>query len=138
MTDSPRFPASACVTTTLPGPVPGAETPAVKTSWHGVILTDEFAWLKDPNWQRVMRDPRLLDPKIRQHLENESAYAERVLAPAETLQATLITEMRGRIKEDDSTVPIPDGAFSYFARSAKAASIHHYAVSPVAAELAKF
>jgi oligopeptidase B len=98
------------------GPVPAAETHPVNASWHGVILTDEFAWLKDPNWQRVMRDPRLLDPKIRQHLEDENAYADRVLAATEPLQETLITELRGRIKEDDSTVPLADGAFSYFTR----------------------
>jgi Prolyl oligopeptidase, N-terminal beta-propeller domain len=36
--------------------------------------------------------------------------------PTEALQETLIAEMRGRIKEDDSTVPVADGAFSYFTR----------------------
>jgi oligopeptidase B len=112
MTDSLR--ASGCEGTSEP--VPKAQTHPVETSWHGVILTDEFAWLRDPNWQRVMRDPRLLDPKIKEHLENENAYADRVLAPTQALQETLITEMRGRIKEDDSTVPVADGAFSYFTR----------------------
>ncbi len=114
MTDSRRFRASDCVRATEPCPLP--ETRPVTTSRHGVNLTDEFAWLKDPNWQRVMRDPRLLDPKIRQHLENENVHADRLLAPTEALQATLITEMRGRIKEDDSTVPVADGPFSYFTR----------------------
>jgi oligopeptidase B len=96
--------------------VPTAQTRPLKRSSHGVILTDEFAWLRDPNWQQVMRDPRLLDPKIREHLKNENVYADRVLGPTEALQETLITEMRGRIKEDDSTVPVADGAFSYFMR----------------------
>jgi oligopeptidase B len=116
MTDSPRFDASGPVGAIKPCPAPGAQAHPVETSWHGVILIDEFAWLRDPNWQRVMRDPRLLDPKIRQHLENENAYADRVLAATAPLQETLITEMRGRIKEEDSTVPVPDGAFSYFSR----------------------
>src|SRR5262249_49705769 len=86
------------------------------TSRHGVILTDEFAWLKDPNWQRVMRDPRLLDPTIREHLEKENAYADAMLAPTATLQAMLVAAMRDRIKEEEATVPAPDGAFSYFTR----------------------
>jgi len=63
-----------------------------------------------------MREPRLLDPTIRQHLENENIYARDVLAPTLGLQEALITEMRGRIKEEDATVPAPDGAFSYFTR----------------------
>ena len=116
MTDSLRLRASNYVRGTEPCPVPTAQTRPLERSSHGVILTDEFAWLRDPNWQQVMRDPRLLDPKIREHLKNENVYADRVLGPTQTLQETLITEMRGRIKEDDSTVPVADGAFSYFMR----------------------
>lgn len=97
-------------------PIPVAGMPAVTTSRYGVTLTDEFAWLRDPNWQQVMRDPRLLDPAIRKHLENENAYADAVLASTVPLQETLIAEMRGRIKEDDATVPTVDGAFAYFRR----------------------
>jgi oligopeptidase B len=116
MTDSPRFHASGSGGAGTPFPAPAAEARPVETTWHGVILTDEFAWLKDPDWRRVMRDPSLLDPKVREHLEDENAYADRVLASTLPLQETLITEMRGRIKEDDSTVPAADGVFSYFSR----------------------
>ncbi len=83
---------------------------------HGVVLTDEFAWLKDPNWQAVMRDPSLLDPAIRLHLESENAYADHTLAGTVPLQQVLFAEMKGRIKEDDATVPRPDGSYAYFTR----------------------
>ena len=63
-----------------------------------------------------MRDPSLLDPTIRAHLESENAYAEAMLATTVPLQDTLFAEMKGRIKEDDASVPAPDGAFSYFTR----------------------
>jgi oligopeptidase B len=97
-------------------PVAFAAAPPVATSCHGVVLSDEFAWLRDPNWQQVMRDPGMLDPAIRAHLENENAYANAALAATVPLQENLITEMRARIKEDDATVPTPDGTFSYFTR----------------------
>ena len=116
MTDSPRVRAPHSVRTIKPFAAPAAVAPPVKTSQHGVLLTDEFAWLKDPNWQRVMRDSRLLDPAIRKHLENENSYADDVLAATAPLQETLIAEMRSRIKEEDATVPAADGAFSYFTR----------------------
>jgi oligopeptidase B len=96
-------------------PVTPAARP-VTTSRHGVILADEFAWLRDQNWQQVMRDPGVLDPAIRRHLESENAYADAVLAATVPLQEKLITEMRGRIKEDDASVPAPDGPFSYLTR----------------------
>lgn len=80
---------------------------------HGVTITDDYAWLKDPNWQEVLRNPSLLDPEIRAYLDAENAYAEQRLAPTRALQKTLVAEMRGRIKEDDSGVPTPDGPFAY-------------------------
>src|SRR5258707_466175 len=116
MMDSPPVRAPGSVRTIKPFAVPAAALPAVKTSRHGIVLTDEFAWLKDPNWQRVMRDPRLLALTIRKHLENENGYADDVLAATVPLQEGLIGEMRGRIKEEDATVPAVDGAFSYFTR----------------------
>ena len=80
---------------------------------HGITVTDDYAWLKDEKWQEVLRDPSLLDPDIRAYLESENAYAEALLAPTQALQKTLVAEMRGRIKEDDSGVPTADGAFAY-------------------------
>ncbi|MFN4015068.1 MAG: S9 family peptidase [Reyranella sp.] len=83
---------------------------------HGVTITDDYAWLKDANWQEVLRNPSLLDPEIRAYLKAENAYAEERLAPTRALQETLAAEMRGRIKEDDSGVPTPDGPFAYLWR----------------------
>jgi oligopeptidase B len=80
---------------------------------HGVALSDDYAWLKDDNWQQVLRNPALLDADIRSYLEAENRHTEAVLAPTQALQKTLVAEMRGRIKEDDSGVPEPDGPFAY-------------------------
>src|ERR1700688_2783223 len=81
---------------------------------HGIAITDDYAWLKDANWQEVLRDPQLLDADIRLYLEAENDYTESLLGHTASLQKTLVAEMRGRIKEDDSSVPPPDGAFAYF------------------------
>ena len=80
---------------------------------HGVTVQDDYAWLKDDKWQEVLRDPSLLAPDIRTYLEAENRFTETHLAPTEALQKTLVAEMRGRIKEDDSGVPTPDGPFAY-------------------------
>lgn len=81
---------------------------------HGIAVTDDYAWLKDENWQEVLRDPSILKADIRSYLEAENAYTESVLGHTANLQKTLVAEMRGRIKEDDSSVPSPDGPFAYF------------------------
>ena len=81
---------------------------------HGITVTDDYAWLKDENWQEVLREPSILKPDIRAYLEAENTYADAVLGHTAPLQKKLIAEMRGRIKEDDSSVPSPDGPFAYF------------------------
>ena len=77
---------------------------------------DDYAWLKDENWQRVMREPALLREDIREYLDAENAYTKAMLAGTQTLQEKLFAEFRGRIKEDDSSVPAPDGPFEYYER----------------------
>ncbi|MBJ6126233.1 S9 family peptidase [Microvirga splendida] len=83
---------------------------------HGVEVRDDYAWLKAENWKEVLKDPAVLDPEIRACLERENAYAAAAFAGTEEFQSRLVAEMRGRIKEDDSTVPEPDGPYAYFTR----------------------
>src|SRR6266511_4881833 len=98
---------------TDPSPPRAPERPR-STTHHGVVLVDEYAWLKDENWQAVMRDPGLLDPAIRAYLEAENAYADAALADTVSLQDTLFAEMKARIKEDESSVPSPEGPYAYY------------------------
>jgi oligopeptidase B len=81
---------------------------------HGIAVSDDYAWLKDANWQEVLHDPSVLDKDIRAYLEAENTYTESLLGHTAALQKTLVKEMRGRIKEDDSSVPSPDGPYAYF------------------------
>jgi oligopeptidase B len=80
---------------------------------HGVTIVDDYAWLKDKGWQEVLRDPSVLNADIRGYLEAENAYTDSLLGHTAGLQKTLVAEMRGRIKEDDSSVPAPDGPYAY-------------------------
>jgi oligopeptidase B len=100
--------------TKSPPPEPVAERRPAQSTWHGVALVDDYAWLKGANWQEVMRDPAKLDPAIRAYLEAENAYAESMLADTVESQNALFEEMKGRIKQDESTVPSPDGPFAYY------------------------
>ncbi|MGB3388423.1 MAG: S9 family peptidase [Pseudaminobacter sp.] len=101
-----------------PGIFPDIESPLteqrpVTDTHHGITRTDEFSWLRAQNWQDVFRDPSLLDAAIRSHLEAENAYQTALMADTVALQKRLFQEMKGRIKEDDSSVPLKDGPFAY-------------------------
>ena len=98
-----------------PKPPVAARRPVAATL-HGTLRSDDYAWLKDPDWQRVMREPDALDPDIRAYLEAENAYTQTFLAPHAALRDALYAEMRGRMKEDESSVPAPDGGWAYYLR----------------------
>ena len=52
------------------------------------------------------------------YLNAENAYADAVLAPLKPLQDKLYAEFVGRIKQDDSTVPVRERGYYYYSRYA--------------------
>ncbi|MBN9221417.1 MAG: S9 family peptidase [Mesorhizobium sp.] len=92
---------------------PSPEKRPVSDIHHGIARTDEYAWLRADNWQEMFQDPSLLDAAIRAELDAENAYQSKLMADTAELQKRLFDEMKGRIKEDDSSVPMKDGPYAY-------------------------
>lgn len=92
---------------------PVAEKKPVTDTRHGISRTDDYAWFRADNWQAMFKDPTLLDPAIRSHLEAENTYMEAAMGDTKPLQEKLFEEMKGRIKQDDSSVPMKDGPYAY-------------------------
>lgn len=98
-----------------PAPPVAPQRP-VSRALHGETIVDDYAWLRDENWREVMRDPSKLNAEIRENLEAENRHTEAGFALYESLKRKLVGEMRGRIKEDDSSVPARDGPYAYYLR----------------------
>ena len=109
----------------IPPPV-AARRPFAVTR-HGDTIVDDYNWLRDEDWRAVMRDPAKLTPEIRAYLEAENTYAATVMDGTTDLRAELVAEMRGRIAEDDASVPQPDGAYEYYSRFETGAEYPIYA-----------
>ena len=97
---------------------------------HGQTRNDPYFWMRDENWQSVLRDPSHLANDIRTHLEAENAYYEAATQDLAALRETLFSEMRGRLKEDESSVPEPDGPFAYGVRFRKGGEYPVYYRTP--------
>lgn len=96
---------------------PVAKREPVAIEQVGRTRTDPYHWMKDDNWQDVMRDPSVLRADIRAYLEAENAYTQTLLEDrVVALREELFNEMRGRIKEDDTSLPSIDGPYAYFTR----------------------
>jgi oligopeptidase B len=93
--------------TTPVAPPRAAKKPSTGTH-HGITLTDDYAWLRDPGY------PEVADEAVLDHLKAENAWFEARMAPHRELIERLFKEMRGRIKEADSSVPQKDGDWLYW------------------------
>jgi len=100
----------------LTATAPVAERRPSQLVTHGRVLDDPYAWLAAENWRDVLRDPKTLPGDIAKLVKAENDYCAKVVAPLKDLRKTLVKEMRGRIKEDDSDVPDNDGPFAYYGR----------------------
>ncbi len=89
-------------TADLPAPPVAAQRPH-SYERHGVTVQDPYFWLKDQGY------PKVDDADVLAYLKAENAYTEAAMKPHAALVDTLFAEMKGRIKEDDASVPVRDG-----------------------------
>ena len=72
----------------------------------GNTRIDNYYWMLDKT-----------NPQLIEYLNAENAYSEQIMAHTSDLQEILFIEMKGRIKEDDQTVPNLDNGYYYFTRT---------------------
>jgi oligopeptidase B len=87
---------------------PTAEQRPYSYERHGVTIEDPWHWLRDPKY------PEVADPDVLAYLHAENDYFERWKKQYCELIDQLFEEMKGRIKEDESSVPLRDGDFLYW------------------------
>ncbi|HUP67251.1 MAG TPA: S9 family peptidase, partial [Sphingomicrobium sp.] len=75
---------------------------------HGVTIHDPWHWLRDPKY------PEVDDPDVLAYLKAENGFFDGWKKQHQSLLDQLFEEMKGRIKEDDSSVPIRDGDYLYW------------------------
>lgn len=89
---------------------PVAEKRPHTATYHGETISDDYHWLRDQSYP-VIDDKDILD-----HVKAENAYFEAQMGPQAALTETIFQEMKGRIKEDDSSVPQKDGDWVYWSK----------------------
>lgn len=113
---------------TTPTTPPIAEQREHSYTRHGTTISDPYAWLRDAGYP-VIDDEDVLD-----HLKAENTYFEAQMAPHADLVDELFTEMRARIKEDDSSVPQKDGDWIYWTEFEEGGEYRKWYRKPAAAQ----
>src|SRR5258708_26960732 len=94
-----------------PSPTAPALTPPVaavrphRFDEHGTVRTDQYYWLKERS-----------NPEVIKYLEDENAYTKGVMAHTEALQERLYEELKGRVLQNDQSVPFREGNYFYYTR----------------------
>jgi oligopeptidase B len=94
---------------------------------HNRTLSDPWAWLRDPGY------PDVKDPEILGYLEAENRWFNVHMDANKPLVDALFEEMKGRIKEEDRSVPQKDGAFVYWSSFEKGEQYRRHWRRPVGA-----
>ena len=81
---------------------------------HQDVLIDEYAWIKQKDWLSVLKDPSKLNKEVLKYINEENNYKSEKLKNLDTFKKKLFEELKSRIKDKDSSVPIKDGQFSYY------------------------
>ncbi|MEQ1641569.1 MAG: S9 family peptidase, partial [Novosphingobium sp.] len=71
----------------LTTPPIAAKKPHVETH-HGIDVSDDYAWLRDPGY------PVVTNPEVLAHLNAENVWFEQRMAPQKQQIDALFTEMR--------------------------------------------
>ncbi len=87
---------------------PVAEQISKALKLHGDTRIDPYYWLNERE-----------NPAVVSYLEAENAYREAAMRHTEPLQEKLFSEIKGRIKEDDASVPYKKNGYWYYVRFEK-------------------
>ncbi|MEM9850147.1 MAG: oligopeptidase B, partial [Bacteroidota bacterium] len=87
---------------------PIAKKVAKALETHGHTRTDDYYWMRDKE-----------NPEVIEHLNVENAYTNAMTAHLKGFQDKLFEEIKGRIKEDDESVPYKYNGYYYITRFEK-------------------
>lgn len=92
----------------------------IEIEQHGHKRVDNYAWLRDKNWQKfISGDLDFADSKVKEYLDIEASFTKTKMEQTLGLQEELYQEILGRLKEDDESYPFQKNDYWYFRRTEK-------------------
>ena len=85
--------------------IPIAKKVPQELTIHNDVRIDNYYWLNDKN-----------NPEVIDYLNAENAYTKQMTGHTQEFQKSLFEEMKGRIKEDDSSVPYKLNGYWYLTK----------------------
>ena len=98
---------------------PSAEKQAKSLTIHNSTRIDNYFWMRLTDEQKTAKNKDNQTQKVEAYLNAENEYFDKVTASTNNFQKELFEEMKGRIKEDDTSVPYFRNNYFYITRFEK-------------------
>jgi oligopeptidase B len=98
---------------------PEAEIQAKSLTIHNSTRIDNYFWMRLTDDQKTAKNKDAQTQKVEAYLNSENEYFDKVTASTNNFQKELFEEMKGRIKEDDTSVPYFRNDYFYITRFEK-------------------
>ena len=81
--------------------------------YHDILLEDEYAWVDQPNILEVLKDANKLDSEVKDYISANNKITEEYFGDTKELQKSLFTEIKSKIKLDDTSLKYKDKKYYY-------------------------
>ncbi|WP_299134419.1 S9 family peptidase [uncultured Tenacibaculum sp.] len=98
---------------------PVAEKQLTKLEKHGDIREDNYFWMRLTDEQKNAEVKDNQTQKVYDYLNAENDFYDKMTVETNDFQEQLFQEMKGRIKEDDESVPYKSNGYFYITRYEK-------------------
>ena len=85
--------------------------------YHDISIEDEYAWVDQPNILEVLKDANKLDPEVRDYINANNKDTEEYFSDVKELQKSLFTEIKSKIKLDDTSLKYKDKKYYYWTKT---------------------
>lgn len=105
---------------------PIAKKIAEKLTVHGDTRVDNYFWMRLTDEQKNAEKPDAQTQDVLDYLNAENDYLKAKMKHTEKFQEKLFEEIKGRIKEDDASVPVKKNGYIYYSRFEKGQDYPYY------------
>ena len=85
--------------------------------YHEILLEDEYSWVDQPNILEVLKDSSKLNPDVKEYIDANNKITEDYFKDVKGFQSNLFTEIKAKIKLDDTSLKFKDKKYYYWVKT---------------------
>ena len=97
--------------------IPNLKKIKSEKKYHNIVVKDEYAWVDQPDILEVLKDANKLNPEVKDYINANNKITDEYFNDTKLLQKSLFTEIKSKIKLDDTSLKFKDKKYYYWAKT---------------------